>query len=57
MSAAAADGCPNLLTAALDNGIPAGVLSALEEGTPVVGDTSWLRREQYLIGHTLLALQ
>ena len=56
-SAAVADGAPDLLAAALDDGIPAGILSAVEEGTPVASDASWLRREQVLIGHTLLALQ
>ena len=57
MSAAAADGAPDLLAAALDDGIPAGVLSAIEDGVPMVSDASWLRRQQMLIGHTLLALQ
>ena len=57
MSAAAADGAPDMLAAALDDGIPAGILSAIEEGTQVVPDASWLRRQQMLIGHTLLALQ
>ena len=57
MSAAAADGAPDMLATALDDGIPAGVLSAIEDGVPVVSDASWLRRQQMLIGHTLLALQ
>ena len=55
--AAAADGAPDMLAAALDDGIPAGVLSAILDGTPMVSDASWLRREQMLIGHTLIALQ
>ena len=57
MSAVAADGAPDMIAAALHDGIPAGILSAIGEGTPVVSDASWLRRDQGLIGHTLLALQ
>ena len=57
MSAAAADGAPDMLATALDDGIPAGVLSAIEDGVPMVSDSSWLRRQQMLIGHTLIALQ
>ena len=57
MSAAAADGAPDMLATALDDGIPAGVLSAIEDGVPMVSDASWLRRQQMLIGHTLLAVQ
>ena len=57
LMSAAADGAPDMLTTALDDGIPAGVLSAIEDGVPVVSDASWLRRQQMLIGHTLLALQ
>ena len=48
---------PDLLATALDDGIPAGVLSAIEDGVPMVSDASWLRCEQMLIGHTLIALQ
>ena len=57
MSAAAAHGAPDMLATALDDGIPAGVLSSIEEGSQVVPDASWLRRQQMLIGHTLLAVQ
>ena len=57
MSAAAADGAPDMLATALDDGIPAGILSATQEGAKVVADASWLRRQQMLIGHTLIALQ
>ena len=57
MSAAVADGAPNMLAAAVGDGIPTGIFSAVEEGTSVVTDSSWLRRDQVLIGHTLLALQ
>ena len=46
-----------MLATALDDGIPAGVLSAIEDGAQVVADASWLRRQQMLIGHTLIALQ
>ena len=57
MAAVSADGAPDLLATALDDGIPSGVLSAISDGTPMVSDASWLRREQMLIGHTLIALQ
>ncbi len=57
MYAAATDGAPDMLATALDDGIPAGVLSAIEDGAQVVPDCSWLRRQQMLIGHTLLAVQ
>ena len=57
MYAAAVDGAPDMLATALEDGIPAGVLSAIEDGAQVVPDASWLRRQQMLIGHTLLALQ
>ena len=57
MSSAAADGAPDMLATALEDGIPAGVLSAIEDGVPMVSDASWLRRQQMLIGHTLIALQ
>ena len=57
MTAAASDGAPDMLATALDDGIPAGVLTAIEDGVPMVSDCSWLRRQQMLIGHTLLALQ
>ena len=45
-----------MLATALEDGIPAGVLSATEKGAPVDSDASWLRRLQKLIGHTLIAL-
>ena len=57
MYAAAVDGAPDMLATALEDGIPAGVLSAIEDGAQVVPDASWLRRQQMLIGHTLLAVQ
>ena len=57
MYAAAVDGAPDMLATALEDGIPAGVLSAIEDGAQVVPDASWLRRQQMLIGHTLIALQ
>ena len=57
MYAAAADGAPDMLAISLDDGIPAEILSAIGEGAPVVPDASWLRQDQGLIGHTLLALQ
>ena len=55
--AARADGAPDMLGAASHDGIPVEILAAIEDGAPMVSDASWLRQEQKLIGHTLLAMQ
>ena len=55
--AARADGAPDMLGAASRDGIPVEILAAIDSGAPVVSDASWLRQEQKLIGHTLLAMQ
>ncbi len=57
MIAAREDGCPDFLAIAKDDGIPSDVLESISGGQPVVWDSSWLRGEQNLIGHTLIALQ
>ena len=57
MAAVSADDAPDLLATALADGIPPGVLSAIADGMPVASDASWLRCDQMLIGHTLIALQ
>ena len=57
IAAAYADGCPDLLAQASRDDIPTEVLSAIANGQPVPSDASWLRQDQVLIGHTLLALQ
>ena len=57
MTAANADGCPDLLAQSSGDRIPVKVFSAITAGQPVPGDASWLRQDQVLIGHTLLALQ
>ena len=57
MGAASGDGCPDMLRAALKDGIPSDVLESIASGVPVAEDCSWLRGEQRLIGHTLIALQ
>ena len=57
MAAAKADGCPELLAQSSRDRIPSEVLSAISAGQPVPGEASWLRQDQVLIGHTLLALQ
>ena len=57
MSAAAADGVPDLLQQSQRDGIPADILAALAAGNPVAPDCAWLRTDQRLIGHTLLAMQ
>ena len=57
MAAASEDGCPDMLGAALRDGIPSEILASIVGDEPVIGDCSWLRRDQRLIGHTLIALQ
>ncbi len=57
MAAASADGAPDMLAIASRDGIPTEVLTAISNGTAVVSDASWLRQDQKLIGHTLIALQ
>ena len=57
MEAASSDGCPDMLETALRDGIPPDVLESIVTGGPVCEDCSWLRRDQRLIGHTLIALQ
>lgn len=57
MSAARADGTPDMLATASRDGIPTEILSAIKSGGPLPTDASWLRQEQGLIGHTLLAMQ
>ena len=57
MSAAAADGAPDLLQQSQRDGIPADVLAAISGSNSVAPDCSWLRQDQRLIGHTLLAMQ
>ena len=57
LAAAAADGAPDLHAAAAVDGIPTDVFASLADGQPPGADASWLRRDQHLIGHTLLTLQ
>lgn len=57
LSAALADGCPDLRGIAHHDRIPAGVLDAVATGGASPPDTGWLRRDHRLIGHTLIALQ
>ncbi len=57
MSAAREDGAPDMLANSSRDGIPTEILSAIESGRPAITDASWLRQEQGLIGHTLLAMQ
>ncbi|MDE2717253.1 MAG: ADP-ribosylglycohydrolase family protein [Chloroflexota bacterium] len=57
IAAASEDGCPDMLGAALRDGIPSDVLESIASGVPVEEECSWLRRDQKLIGHTLIALQ
>ena len=57
MEASSADGCPDMLATALGDGIPSDELESIAGGGPLIEDCSWLRRDQRLIGHTLIALQ
>ena len=57
LAAAAADGCPDLAAIAHRDGIPADILDAMVSGDAIPPGIDWLRRDQRLIGHTLLCLQ
>ena len=57
IAAAQADGAPDLAAVAHSDGIPSDMLDAISNGGAPPDDTSWLRRDQVLIGHTLLAMQ
>ena len=57
MAAATADGCPDMLGIALRDGIPSDVLTSIADESQVIEDCSWLRRDQRLIGHTLISMQ
>ena len=57
MGAASADGSPDMLGTALRDGIPSDVLESIAGGRQAPEDCSWLRLDQRLIGHTLIALQ
>ncbi len=57
LAAAVADGCPDLASIAHADGIPADILDAIADGEDIPPDIDWLRQDQKLIGHTLIALQ
>lgn len=57
LAAAIADGCPDLASIARADGIPADILDAIADGEDIPPDIDWLRQDQKLIGHTLIALQ
>ena len=57
VAAAQADGAPDMASAASADGIPGTVLDSIADGSPVVPGADWLRCNQRLIGHTLLAMQ
>ena len=57
LAAAIADGCPDLAGIAHADGIPADILDAIAHGENIPPDIDWLRQDQKLIGHTLIALQ
>ena len=57
LDAAAADGCPDLLDIARADRIPADILDAIAAGRSIPPGIDWLKVDQHLIGHTLLAMQ
>ena len=57
LEAARADGCPDLATQAISDGIPADALDAMNHGNQPPPDADWLTCDHRLIGHTLLATQ
>ena len=57
LAAVSADGAPDMLATASNDGIPTDVLASITEDQPIIADASWLRCDQHLIGHTLLAMQ
>ena len=57
LAAIEADANQDLLAKARADGIPVDVFDALCNDGPLPEDAEWLRRDQGLIGHTLLALQ
>ena len=57
LDAATADGCPDLLGIARADGIPADILDAIAAGRRIPPSIDWMKVDQRLIGHTLLAMQ
>ena len=57
LTAVSADGAPDMLTAADADSIPTDVLASITKDQPIIADASWLRCDQHLIAHTLLAMQ
>ena len=57
LAASSADGAPDMLAKASADDIPTDVLASIVGGRPIITDASWLRCDQHLIGHTLLAMQ
>ena len=57
LNALEADTSQDLLARARSDGIPTEVFDALHDSRPPPADAGWLRQDQRLIGHTLLALQ
>ena len=56
-AAAIADGATDMAGMAKRDGIPTDVLDAIVAGNEPPADMEWMRRDQKLIGHTLLAMQ
>ncbi len=55
--AAQRDGMPDLLAQSQSDGIPSNVFAAIVNGERLPDSTDWLRVDQRLVGHTLLATQ
>ncbi len=59
LSAARADGCPDLVAEARGAGVPTGLLESAMRGRPAPGDTGWMQGGQRrgVRGHTVMTMQ
>ena len=57
MSAARADGCPDLVAVAEGAGVPNRLLENVMQGRAATGDAKWMRGNRGPKGHTLLTMQ
>ncbi len=57
LSAAKADGCPDLLSIGRASGIPTSLLSGAIAGKPTPDNMSWMRGNRGPVGHTVLTMQ
>ena len=57
LTAARADGCPDLIAETKDAGVPTGFLENAARGRSSPGDTNWIRGNRGPNGHTVLTMQ